>query len=150
MDLRVVLRDAEINEQLPHYVQADLPVRDLQVHFAEDGVHVTGSYRAVLGMGMPFETVWHLIPEDEGVRLRLAQLSAGRLPAGMFRSTLLAFLRGELEKVPGVSVQEDSIKIEVMPVLRERGLPFQARVSQVLCSPGQLVVEALVQALSPS
>src|SRR5262245_18371630 len=65
MDLRVVLHDSEINEQLPHYVDADLPVLDLQVHFAEDGVHVTGSYRAVLGMGMPFETVWHLIPEDE-------------------------------------------------------------------------------------
>jgi hypothetical protein len=139
--LRVLIRDDEINQYLPQVVPPDAPVEKLRVHLTPAGVVVQGEYPALF-MKMSFETLWETTVSAGQVQARLANVKVAGLPAGLLRGVLLKVIRDVTAQVPGVTVKDESVFLDVGQALLAKQVPLTVYLTAVRLGEGHIVIEA--------
>jgi hypothetical protein len=139
--LRVQLREDELNEHLPRVLPPDAAVQNLRVRLTPEGVVVQGDYPTFM-VKMAFETLWELTVANGAVQARLASVKVAGLPATLLRGVLLKVIRDVTAQHPGLSVQDESVFVEVGPLLQAKKISVTIHLTGVRCSAGQVVIEA--------
>jgi hypothetical protein len=139
--LRVLIRDEEINQYLPQVVPPDAAVEKLRVRLTPAGVVVQGEYPALF-MKMAFETLWETTVSAGQVQARLANVKVAGLPAGLLRGVLLKVIRDVTAQVPGVTVKDDSVFLDVGQALLSKQVPLTVYLTAVRLGEGHVVIEA--------
>jgi hypothetical protein len=140
-NLRAVIREDEINEYLTSVVPPDAAVANLRVRLVPEGLMVLGDYSALF-MKMSFETLWEVSVAAGVVRSRLAHVKVAGLPATLLRGVLLKVIRDATAQHPGLSVQDDAVRIDINQALQARKVPLSVYPTAVVCGDGHLVLEA--------
>jgi hypothetical protein len=139
--LRVRLTDADATLLLKRIPEAEMPVKDVKVHFAAEGVVVEGTYPTML-LSVPFRMTWRLDVIDGKLRASLANLDFYGVPAGPFRGTILSFVHDEAARIPGLSRDGDTILIDAGVLASSTGIPITLTPREVLHEAGALVFSA--------
>jgi hypothetical protein len=139
--LRVLIREEEINEYLPQVVPPDAAIEKLRLRLTPQGVVVQGEYPALF-MKVAFETLWETSVAAGQVQARLANVKVAGLPAGLLRGVLLKVIRDATAGVPGVSVKDDSVFLDVGGALAAKQVPLSVYLTAVSLGEGQIAIEA--------
>jgi hypothetical protein len=137
--LRLVISEDDLNRMARQWTPEDAPVRNLNARIAPEGVTVTGD---AAQFAVSFETRWTLRVAERMLLVRLEEIRAGWLPSGMLRGMLVSVLRDAAAKTPGVSVEEEAVRVDLDAVLKHHGLELKTNLSAVRCEAGRLVIEA--------
>jgi hypothetical protein len=139
--LKLVLTEADLNGMVARLAPPEDAVENLRLRLSPEGVLVQGDYATPLGK-VSFETLW-APGVEEGVALaRLASIKVAGWPAGVFRGLLLKMVREHVGAEPGVSVDDETVRVNVQQALLARGVSLHIRLTSVHCEDGQLVIEA--------
>src|SRR5262249_32761204 len=114
---------------------------NLRVRLTPEGVVVQGDYPAFM-VKMAFETRWELSVVDGAVQARLASLKVAGLPAALLRGVLMKVIRDVTAEQPGLAVRDESVIVEVAPLLQAKKIPVTVRLTAVRCGAGEVVIEA--------
>jgi uncharacterized protein YpmS len=139
--LRVLVREEEINQYLPQVVPPDAAVEKLRIRLTPQGVVVQGEYPALF-MKVAFETSWETTVSAGQVQARLANVQVAGLPAGLLRGVLLKVIRDVTAQVPGVSVKDESVFLDVGQALLGHQVPVSVYLTAVRLGEGHVVIEA--------
>lgn len=139
--LSLFLTDADLAKVIALVAHSDTGVEDLAGKFTPEGIVVTGRYPTMF-LRVPFETVWVVEPAGPELRVSLASIRIGRVPAGPLRGLLLSMVRDVVAQLPGTVVRDEVIVIHAPDVARARGVDLQVRFTAVRLSIGAAVVEA--------
>jgi hypothetical protein len=93
-------------------------------------------------MKMSFETLWEVSVAAGVVQSRLAHVKVAGLPATLLRGVLLKVIRDATAQQPGLSVQDDAVRIDVQEALRAKGIPLNVYPTAVQCGEGHVILEA--------
>jgi hypothetical protein len=140
LSLKAALTEEDVNGLLARHLGGDVPVRDLRVHMAPEGVHVTGTY-PVAFFKVKFDTLWALSVRGRELAAHLAGLQVAGAPAGVVRGTLMEMLAANLQHEPGFRVEGDTILLDVDALLSRVGLDSRTNLTAVRCEPGRIVLE---------
>lgn len=125
---------AAILQRVP---EEELPAREMRVTFTSEGIAVEGKYPAVM-LTVPFRMVWRGMVQDGMVRLQMLQLDFYGLPAGPLRGLILGLVRDELQGLPGVSLENDLVEVDVSVLLSSLGVPVAILPREILHEAGSL------------
>lgn len=139
--LKLLVSEEAVNRLLAEHVPKDVDVRNLRVRIVPEGVRVLGEYPTVF-LNVAFETLWTIVVADGQIEVRLADVKVSGFPATMLRGVLFKVIRDVAARQPGVSVQEDALRIDLDAALIAHGLPLKVNLRGVLCSAGSLAVAA--------
>src|SRR5262245_37823554 len=115
-------------------------VRDLAVRLTPEGAAIEGVYHVLVGI--PFETLWHLSIDAGQVVARLDSIKVARMGASMFKGLLLNAIGDAIGKVQGVTLEQETLRLDLDRLLTSKGFPTQTNLTQLQCGPGYLLIEA--------
>jgi hypothetical protein len=139
--LKLFVPEDDINRLLAEHLPKDVPVRKLSVHLTADGVRVAGEYpTAFLNVG--FETLWKLSVVGGQVDVQLGDIRVSGFPATILRGVIFKVLKENAPREPGVTVEGESLRIDLEQFLVSKRLPLKVNLLNVVCSAGSLVIEA--------
>ncbi len=139
--LRILLREEEINEYLPRVLPPDAAIEKLHIRLTPEGIVVQGEYPALF-MKVAFETLWETSVAAGRVQARLANVKVAGLPAGLLRGVLLKVLRDVTAQVPGISVQDESVFVDVGQMLQAKQVPVSVYMTAIRPGEGHATIEA--------
>jgi hypothetical protein len=139
--LKLLVPEDAVNALLAERLPPGVPVRKLAVRITPEGVRVQGEYPTVF-MSVAFETLWSVAAAGGVLELRLADLKVSGFPATMLRGLIFKVLKESTGKEPGLSVEGETLRIDLDRFLAAKGLPLKSNLRGVLCGVGSLVVEA--------
>lgn len=139
--LKVSISEEDIHSLIAASPPGKSPVENLRVRLTPDGILVLGDYPALF-MKMAFETLWEVQGAGSVVVARLASIKVSGLPAAMLRGVLMKTIRDMTAHEPGVSVEEESIRIDLSKHSEAQKLRLRVNLIGVRCDTGQLVIEA--------
>src|SRR4051794_27856687 len=96
--LKLFLTDADLAALGGQLLAEHDTIEELQLHFTPEGVLLQGQYPTGFGFKVPFETLWQLTPEGPLLRVHLATVKVGGVPAGILRGALLRMARDAIEQ----------------------------------------------------
>jgi hypothetical protein len=76
------------------------------------------------------------------VQARLASVKVAGLPATLLRGVLLKVIRDATAQQPGIEVHDDSISVDLAPLLLARNVPVTVHLTAVRPGAGHLLIEA--------
>lgn len=139
--LHLSVGEQELNElaqQLPEHKSA---VENLRVRLTPEGILILGEYPAML-MKMAFETLWQVSGVGSIVQARLVTIKVSGVPASMLRGVLLKTIRDTLAGEPGISVEDDTIQVDLSQHPALRKLQLRVHLTAVRCTMGSLTIQA--------
>jgi hypothetical protein len=139
--LKLFASEDDVNRVLADHLPKDIPVRKLNVRLTPEGVQVAGEYPTVF-MSVAFETVWKLSVVAGRLDVQLGDLNVSGFPAAMLRGLIFKMLKDSVPGEPGLSVDGESLQIDLEQFLAAKGLPLKTNLQDVVCSVGSLVIEA--------
>jgi hypothetical protein len=139
--LKLLVPEDDVNGLLAEHLPKDVPVRKLTVRLTPEGIRVQGEYPTVF-MNVAFESLWAIAVVVGQLELRLADVKVSGFPATMLRGVIFKMLRESTPREPGLSVQGETLRIDLEQFLAAKGLPLKVNLQGVLCSLGSLTVEA--------
>jgi hypothetical protein len=138
--LRIVISEQWLCRLAVDAMPPDAGMRDVRVRLAAEGVYVYGSYQMLVGV--PFEMLWELSVRAGKIAAKLADVKVARLGAGLLKSTLLGQLAGMAAKIEGLSLQEDTLLVDLDRLLASKGYPARTNLRLVRCTEGSLLIES--------
>jgi len=140
--LTVRLTDDDAAKLLARVSPNEMPVRDLRVNLTTEGIIVEGVYPTFM-MAIPFKTVWLLDVIDGKVRGRLTNLDLSGVSAGPLRGIIMAFAKDEVAKIPGLTMEGETILADVGAALsKEIGTDVKITPREVRHEAGAVVFVA--------
>jgi hypothetical protein len=139
--LKLFVPEDALNRLVAEHLPKDVPVQKLAVRLTPEGVRVQGEYPTVF-MNVAFESLWTLAVAAGQVEARLAEVKVSGFPATMLRGVIFKVLNENLPREPGISVEGETLRVDVERVLAGKGVPLKVNLRGVLCSFGSLVVTA--------
>jgi hypothetical protein len=151
--LKLLISQQEINDLVAHRLPPNLPVRDVRVRLAPEGVTVTGVYDHTLHVPLfgpkkvsaSFETLWKVAVAGGKVAVRLHDVSVGVPGVG-------DLLKGKImDSIGNFAKQEDSLQIsndthtitlDLDRLLAKRGFPARTNLTAVWCNYGNIIIES--------
>jgi hypothetical protein len=144
MDIEV-LRVRTTDEELTMLAQKNTPpdtgVKDLAIRIQSEGVVISGKYTGML-VPISFETLFEPTIIGEIVEARLASVKVAGFAANNIRKVLLNMLTDMIEKEPGITVKDDTIRLDLAAMLKGYDLPVRVVPKSIYCRPGFLVIDA--------
>jgi hypothetical protein len=135
--IELTFTDADLAAVLDKYVCSDkLPVSDLEAGIVADGVEIRGQYQASFLKGS-FEAIVSLRADGQVVLATLVDLKALGPVGNMFKGVLMSMVQKKLDDIPGVSGDDDAIRIDLAVVLADRGLAAKLGTLDIRCAPGR-------------
>jgi hypothetical protein len=139
--IELTVTDGDLRSMIDKYVPGDdLPVSDLEARVGDDGVVVSGKYRASILKGS-FEAIVSLRAEGQVVLATLTKLKALGPVGAMFKGVLMSALQKKLADIPGICGQDDAIKFDLAVLLARRGVAVTLSTLEIRCAPGALAVK---------
>jgi hypothetical protein len=139
--LKLFVPEDVVNRLIAEHAPKDVPVHKLNVRLTPEGVRVQGEYPTVF-MNVGFETLWALSVAAGKLEVRLADVKVSGFPATMLRGVIFKVLKESTEREPGLSVEGETLRIDVDNFLAAKKVPLKVNLLGVVCSLGSLVVEA--------
>lgn len=139
--LKLVLTDADLESLADEFIPEDAPVDDVQLSIVDGAIQVSGDYPTRL-LNVPFQTTWEPVIEKGKVRLRLAGIRVVGLPGGMLRGLFIGGFREVAKAVPGASVEEETLVLDVDRLLAAKGIPLKTNLKQIRCEAGRMTIES--------
>ncbi len=139
--LKFMLTDADLKALAGEFLPDDAPVKNVRLSIVEGAIQVSGDYPTAL-LNVPFQTTWEPVIQDGKVRLRLADLRVVGLPGGMLRGLFLGGFRQIAAKVPGASVEDQTLVLDPDRMLATRGIPLKTNLKLIRCEAGRMTIEA--------
>jgi hypothetical protein len=139
--LKLFVTEAEANDYARRVLKDTEGVEGLQVKLMPEGLIVQGQY-AMSFFKVPFETTWEVSAAGPEVVARLASVRVAGLPAGVLKGALMKMMRDTTEGQPGIRVQDDTVRIDVVEVARAHQVPLRLALTAVRLSIGAAVIEA--------
>ena len=139
--IELTVTDDDLRAVIDKYACGDdLPVTDLDAQIGADGIVVRGKFRAAFLKGSFQATV---SPRAEGqvILAALTELQALGPVGNMFKGMLMSALQTKLGDIPGISGDEDAIRIDLAQVLADRGLAAKLGTLEICCSPGRCTLK---------
>jgi hypothetical protein len=141
LSLRVRLTDADLNSMARTFVPEDAPVDNLRLAVVDGAVQVNGDYPTPL-FSIPFQTRWEPAVREGKVCVQLTGIKVVGLPGGMLRGLFLNGFRQVTRNLPGASLDDDTLVLDVDRILASRGVPLKTNLKTIRCTAGQMIVEA--------
>jgi hypothetical protein len=135
--LRLVILEEDLNRLARERTPPEAPVKEVQARVTSEGLSIAGKAATVT-----FESHWTIGVVDRKLEIRLRDIHAGWLPAGMLRGMLVNSLRDAAARTPGVQVEEEFIRVDPDVVLAHYGVPLKTNLTAVRCEAGRVVIEA--------
>ncbi len=139
--LKLLLTDADLNAMADEFLPEKAPVENVTLSIGAGVVLVGGDYPTRL-LNVPFQTTWEPAVLEGKVRMRLAGIRVVGLPGGMLRGLFLNGFRQVAANVPGVSVEEETLVLDVERLLTSRGIPLKTNLKSIRCELGRMTIEA--------
>jgi hypothetical protein len=142
--LKLLVTEDDVNRLLAEHLPADVPVRKLAMRLTPDGVRVQGEYPTVF-LNVAFDSLWTLAVVGGRIEVRLGELKVSGFPATMLRGVIFKVLCENTGREPGLTVEGETLRIDLEAFLAAKGLPLKTNLQGVACAPGSLVIEAGAQ-----
>ena len=139
--LKLVLTDADLEALADEFIPDDAPVEDITLSITDGAIQVSGDYPTRL-LNVPFQTTWEPTIEKGKIRLRLANIRVVGLPGGMLRGLFIGGFREVARSVPGASVEDETLVLDVDRLLAARGIPLKTNLKLIRCEAGRMTIEA--------
>jgi hypothetical protein len=138
--LKLVVNEDDANRLLTEFAPPDMEVENLRLRFTPEGVRVQGDTRALF-FKVSFEALWEISTADGNVAARLNSMKVAGIQAGKLRGVLMKMVRDGVARVSGITVEDESVRVDVSEVLRSRGIPLRVVLTAVRCLEGSVVIE---------
>jgi hypothetical protein len=138
--LRLVISDRDLDALVRHHATKNAPVTDLSLAILPDAVQVAGKYPTRI-LKVPFEMSW--VPTVEGslIRMTLDEVRVVGLPGNMLRGGVLDAIRKAGANVVGVTVEGESVVLNLGLLLDSRGIELRASRLSIRCEAGRMTIE---------
>lgn len=140
--LKLLVTEADLAAILTEHLSGQEGVEKLQASLLPEGVRLKGEYATGFGFKVPFETLWGLTASGPCVQAKLDEVKVAGLPAAMLRGALMRVIRDGVEGQAGVSVEAETVKIDLPMAACEYGVELRVNLTAVRFAAGELVVEA--------
>lgn len=140
--LTLIVTEDDLNELLRRHLYDGLPVEELEIRVAAEGLCLKGIMP--LFLDIKFETWWSVSVQEGKVLARLVQFKALGMPGGVFKSAVLKLLDDNIKSEDWLCRHEEGLLLDVDSWLLANGLPLKTNLSAVLCQEGHLLIEAMV------
>ena len=139
--IELTITDADIRAVIDKYVCCDkLPVSDLEAQIGPRGVEVRGNFQAAFLKGA-FEATVSLHADGQVVLATLADLNALGPVGNMFKGMLMSMLQKNLGEIPGISGDDEAIRLDLAILLADRGFAAKLGTLEINCAPGRLTLK---------
>ena len=139
--LKLFITDADVAALAARHLASTEAIEDLQVKLTPEGVALSGKYPTAF-FKVHFETVWGVGATGPEVRVKLDAVRVAGLPANLLRGALMKTIRDKVEGEPGVSVDDETVIINVVQAARAQGTDLVINFTAVVLSVGTAVIEA--------
>jgi hypothetical protein len=139
--LKLVILDADLEALADEFFPEDAPAENVVVSIIAGAVQVSGDYPTRL-LNVPFQTTWEPTIDKGKVRLHLSGIRVVGLPGGMLRKLFLEEFRRVAGSVPGTSVEDETLVLDVDRMLSARGIPLKTNLKLIRCEVGRMTIEA--------
>lgn len=139
--LRLLVTDADLAGLVQRGLADQPGLEGVRASILPEGVKLAGEYPTGFGFKVPFETVWALTGEGPCVRARLDSVKVAGMPAGMLRGALMRAVRDNAEGHPGVSIDGESVLVDVPAAAAKSGVELCVTFTAVRPAEGSLIVE---------
>jgi hypothetical protein len=134
--LRLQLTECDLADLAQRALRDQDQLSDVQIRITPEGVVVSGIFQLMLRV--KFETLWSLNVQSGSLAVTLSELRAGGFGAGMLKGVLMGMVQSEIEREHGVSVEGETIRVDIDQVLAARGLVVLCNLVRVECSSGSV------------
>lgn len=138
--IRIKTTDLELSSLARENTPPDLGVKDLEIRIVADGITITGKYTGMM-MPISFETFFEPQVVAGIVEARLANVKVAGFPANTIRKVLLSMLSDLMEQQPGIRVDDEIIRLDLMALLAGYDLPLRVVPKTIYCRPGFLIID---------
>lgn len=140
--LKLLLTDADLSQLIRQALRDEDRLENVQVRLLPEGVHLQGEFSTGFGFKVPFETIWQVKPAGSALEVELETIKVAGLSAGMLRGALLRTVGDYAEEHPGVSMDQETLRIDLREALSREGVDLLVRFTAVRMSIGAAVIEA--------
>jgi hypothetical protein len=139
--LKLLVSEDTVNRLVAEHTPKDLPVQKFAVSLTPEGVRVQGEYPTVF-MKVAFESMWTLAVRGGQLEVSLAEVKVSGFPATMLRGVIFKILKEYIPREPGLTIEGETLRINIEQFLAAKGLPLQVNLRGVVCGLGRLVIVA--------
>jgi hypothetical protein len=138
--LRVSFSEQDLNDLAGKHLADDQPIEGLTFHITTGGMVIKGTYP--LFVNVSFETSWEVGVHEDKLTARLTGFRAMGIPGNIFKSAILKLVGDSARDHDWLSVDHDTIRVDVDRLLLENGLTARTNLTAVSCQNGLVVIEA--------
>jgi hypothetical protein len=138
--LRLRTTDEELTMLARQNTPPDTGVKDLEIRIQAEGIVICGKYTGML-VPISFETLFEPSISEGIVEARLATVKVAGFAANNIRKVLLTMLTDMIEQQPGITVKNDTIRLDLAALLEGYDLPVRVVPKSLYCRPGFLVID---------
>ena len=138
--LVINVTDEDINGVIERISLDDSPVTDLSARIEQKGIVLSGKARTKL-VNIGFDATIKLKVDKTTVEVVLSDLKAAMGAGNMFRGKLVKQITDGLSDLPGLTVIEDGVTLQLPPILAEYGVSADIGTAVLTTEPGRLRLE---------
>jgi len=138
--LEMTVTDRDLRTVIEKYSGDGPPVSDVNAHFSDEGLVVTGKYEAGPLNGK-FEATVSLRADGQVVTASLDRLKALGPFGGMLKGRIISALLEKLGDLPGISGEKDAIRCDIRQLLAARKFDAQFETLEILPQTGRLTLK---------
>ena len=140
--LKLLVPEDAVNRLVAEHAPKDVPVQKLVVRLTPEGVRVQGEYPTVF-MKVAFDS----LVDANGGRGTARSAAGGSEGVGFPRNNAAGRDLQDAQGIrarsdPGLTVDGDTLRINIDQFLAAKGLPLKVNLREVLCRLGSLLIEA--------
>jgi len=140
-NIELTVTDDDLRSLVGKYAPGEgAPVTDLAAKIGEGGVTISGKFKAGILKGS-FDASISLRADGQMVLATLTELKALGPVGGMLKGVLMTKLQEKVADIPGVSSDEDAIRIDIEKVLAARGVTSKLRTLEIQFAEGRLTLK---------
>ncbi len=144
MELNIIeltITDEDLASLVGKYaLPEDAPVKDLAARIDEGGVTVSGKFHAGILKGA-FDACISLQVDGRIVVATLTELKALGPVGGMLKGVLMTKLQEKVSDVPGVSSDEDTIRIDIAELMATKGIAMKIETLEIGFAAGKCMLK---------
>jgi hypothetical protein len=137
--LLATITEQDLNDLARHHLPKEIAVEDLEICIAPEGVRVRGVYHVFAPV--TFDSLWELGVAAGKPVARLASFKTMGIPVNVLKSLVLNVLADVAKKETWLTVNGDSIELDIDGLLHSEGLTAKSNLKSICCEAGKVVVE---------
>ena len=138
--LRASVTEDDLNEILKRHLPRGLPVQDIKIGIAPQGIVIQGVYPMFVNVA--FETLWEPTIQQGRLALQLTQFKAMGMGGNMFKGAVLKQIAEAVQGKDFIGMVGDTLILDLDLLLQKSGVTAKTNLTRMGCEAGRLVLEA--------